>query len=198
MKYWNRNFDRAINVAIVLAALLLCAILIQRYYLTESGASAGEQQAAQLAQAGNNMATNAPPSAPESQAKEIRNVGNEPSKSTWSTTAPKNFIGEDARRVSEEEFKRATASGQKLIVIDVRERPEFARGHLDGAINIPADELEVRAINELSPTDFFLIYCGCFEDSLSQVARNILNEQGFRRLAILWDSKSTKPCPNCQ
>jgi rhodanese-related sulfurtransferase len=38
--------------------------------------------------------------------------------------------------------------GAKLVLVDVRSAEEFNAGHLDGAINIPADELAAR-IGEL-------------------------------------------------
>jgi hypothetical protein len=45
-------------------------------------------------------------------------------------------------------------------IIDLRPRPDFQKGHIDGAINIPLDELEVRALHEVPSTSDVLLYCG--------------------------------------
>lgn len=62
-----------------------------------------------------------------------------------------------------------TASGQELrdllanpgtIVVDVRERKPFQEGHIDGAVNIPMDEILSRAPHELPKDQEILVYCG--------------------------------------
>ncbi|MFY9511023.1 MAG: rhodanese-like domain-containing protein [Rubrivivax sp.] len=36
-------------------------------------------------------------------------------------------------------------SGRPVSIVDVRSAEEFAAGHVDGAVNIPADQLQARA-----------------------------------------------------
>jgi rhodanese-related sulfurtransferase len=200
MKYLLGKLDVILNIAIVIAALTLCVFLVQRYFRAESSdAAALNPQAEQLANADNNVKSAAAPApAPGKDSEETKTDKNAALKSAGETKDQPNFIDDKAKRVSEDEYRRAVAGGQKLVVIDVRDRPDFARGHFDGAINIPIDEVEVRAINELSTSDLILAYCGCTDDSASLAAQKVMNKQGFQRVLVLWDSKSSEPCPTCQ
>ena len=42
-------------------------------------------------------------------------------------------------------LKKELAANPNILLVDVRDRTEFAMGHLAGAENIPADEMEIRA-----------------------------------------------------
>jgi rhodanese-related sulfurtransferase len=53
--------------------------------------------------------------------------------------------------VSAEELKQRQDAGESILVVDVRERHEFEKGHLPGAVNIPRGWLEIRAAAD-SPT----------------------------------------------
>ena len=50
--------------------------------------------------------------------------------------------------VSVEELKQRQEAGEAILVVDVRERHEFEKGHVPGAINIPRGWLEVRAAGD--------------------------------------------------
>lgn len=64
---------------------------------------------------------------------------------------------DDATPVSFEELDRLRRAGEAVIV-DVRPSPEFAAGHVEGAINIPLAELDAR-MAEL-PVDLDVVaYC---------------------------------------
>jgi len=65
------------------------------------------------------------------------------------------------------------------IIIDVREPEEFARGHVDGAINIPPSEI-MAGSDKLSdvPKDSELILY-CVSGSRSNVSKHLLETQGF-------------------
>lgn len=54
------------------------------------------------------------------------------------------------------EALQAIESGRP--VVDIRDRTEFARGHIRGAINIPHDEVLVRAFNELRKSEKLIVY----------------------------------------
>jgi hypothetical protein len=60
--------------------------------------------------------------------------------------------------IGDVEFARLQATA-KPVVLDIRERDEFARGHRDGAINIPRDELPIRAYIELDRDRTVVIDC---------------------------------------
>jgi len=71
--------------------------------------------------------------------------------------------------------------GQKsdLVILDVRTVGEFDEGHIEGAINIPVDELDSR-LDELSKDDELLVYCRTGNRSGSAVT--ILSDAGYTKL----------------
>lgn len=70
----------------------------------------------------------------------------------------------------------------KYVIIDVREPYEFNLGHVDGAINVPPSKL-MSADNGLSniPKDSNIIVY-CVTGSRSNMAKNILEQQGFNNI----------------
>lgn len=68
---------------------------------------------------------------------------------------------------------------QNRIIIDVREPDEYARGHVDGALNIPPNELLTGAgkLADVPKETELVLYC--VSGSRSNVARNILQSYGF-------------------
>lgn len=57
--------------------------------------------------------------------------------------------------IERRELQERLNRGEELVIIDVRSTEEFAAGHIDGAINIPANELAAR-IGEL-PCDVAIV-----------------------------------------
>ena len=82
-------------------------------------------------------------------------------------------------------LKQALDQHQGLIVLDVRPRAEYAAGHIPVAKNIPYDELEVRAPNELQQDVRIVTYCRCQDDTRSDMARQLLNSLGFKGAVFL-------------
>jgi rhodanese-related sulfurtransferase len=80
-------------------------------------------------------------------------------------------------------LKRAVEGKEPVTILDVGEREEYAWAHLPNAQNIPADEIEARALDELPAGNVIVIYCS--NDALSERAAEILSEQGFRRISVL-------------
>ncbi|MEE8354269.1 MAG: rhodanese-like domain-containing protein, partial [Candidatus Bathyarchaeia archaeon] len=66
-----------------------------------------------------------------------------------------------------------------LVILDVRTVSEYDGGHLDGAINIPVDDLSGR-LSELNPDDELLVYCRTGNRSTTSVG--ILRENGYDRI----------------
>ena len=65
------------------------------------------------------------------------------------------------------------------VIIDVRTPQEFASGHIDGAVNIPYDQIgksidSLKGVKKDSP---ILLYCR--SGRRSAIARSVLDGQGF-------------------
>jgi hypothetical protein len=67
----------------------------------------------------------------------------------------------DARDVTPEALHQLIQGTSAVVVVDVRPRSEFAWGHINNAINIPADELSARVPVELPPPadSSVVVYC---------------------------------------
>lgn len=77
-------------------------------------------------------------------------------------------------KVAPAQAKALVQEGAKLI--DVRSRAEFAGGHIEGAINVPVQDLE-RRVNELGPKDaVYVVYCA--SGMRSARAKGILRASG--------------------
>ena len=75
----------------------------------------------------------------------------------WGLAAGLLLGGCSAHRVTPEQAKKMVEGGARLL--DVRSVEEFDSGHLDGALNIPVDELEKR-LSELEPKgQGVVVYC---------------------------------------
>lgn len=70
----------------------------------------------------------------------------------------------------------------KLLIIDVREPSEYNLGHVEGALNIPPSELlgQANLLKEIPKDTAIVLYC--VSGSRSNVAINILQNQGFTNL----------------
>jgi rhodanese-related sulfurtransferase len=86
--------------------------------------------------------------------------------------------------IDEDAAKRLT-SKKSATVIDLRGRDNYNREHFADAINIPVDELPVRAINELSNADTIIVYGDYDGDEIADSAESILASQGFEKVLIL-------------
>lgn len=62
--------------------------------------------------------------------------------------------------ISQEKAKEMMESSKDYIILDVRTEEEFALGHIEGAINIPNEEIghnEIKALPDKNQT--LLVYC---------------------------------------
>ncbi|WP_107772859.1 ArsR/SmtB family transcription factor [Nocardioides sediminis] len=88
------------------------------------------------------------------------------------------YLGpEDTRAVDTDELMRRLADGD-AVVLDVRPEPEYAAGHLPGAIHIPLEELAAR-IGELPRNHEIVAYCRGHYCVLAHDAVRLLNAEGL-------------------
>ena len=101
------------------------------------------------------------------------------------TTSTSHVLKEaDTTSITVDELKALTGANRPTI-IDVGNRAAFKRGHLDGAINIPHDELEVRGRIELRERGRIVIDCTQEEAFNCLFADHVLKTDGFKDVAIL-------------
>lgn len=74
-------------------------------------------------------------------------------------------------------------SGEKLVIVDVRAPEEFAAGHVEGAINIPSDQLAAKA-SEFTADASIVTVCN-FGGSRSCSAAQQLHQMGYDKAAAL-------------
>jgi rhodanese-related sulfurtransferase len=81
--------------------------------------------------------------------------------------------------VSVSEAKDLIQEKPDLVILDVRTVTEYEEGHIEGAINIPVQELEDR-LDEISKKDELLVYCRT--GNRSSQAVSILESSGYTKI----------------
>lgn len=89
----------------------------------------------------------------------------------------------DEWSINEAQLKHKVANKELLVLLDIRDRADYAVKHKEGARNIPLDELPVRAPNEL-PLDHTIVIYGN-DPSETDLAYSIVDSQGFANVLIL-------------
>jgi rhodanese-related sulfurtransferase len=89
----------------------------------------------------------------------------------------------DDRYISETTVTNLLNQTEKVTIIDLQERDNFALRHFLSARNIPLDELYIRAPNELAVNDIYVVYGNTEEDGYK--AQEFLGKEGFSNVFIL-------------
>ena len=80
--------------------------------------------------------------------------------------------------------KDVSFNGKRMdaTIIDVRAAEEFSGGHIEGAINIPHDQIEtgILSVKGLTKETPILVYCR--SGRRSAIAHEVLNRMGFLRV----------------
>jgi rhodanese-related sulfurtransferase len=102
---------------------------------------------------------------------------------------PKSFqqiVVEALRSVPEvgpAELQSRVSGGEQIVVIDVREPDEFARGKIPGAYTIPRGVLEMQLDGRLPHDTTVVLYCG--GGARSALACKSLAEMGYGKVENL-------------
>ena len=91
---------------------------------------------------------------------------------------------EPVKEITLAELQRLSGADRPTI-LDIGDRAAFKRGHRDGAVNIPVDELPVRARIEMRGSKFVVVDCTQEEQWRCKVAAHLLKEAGVSRFALL-------------
>jgi adenylyltransferase/sulfurtransferase len=92
--------------------------------------------------------------------------------------------GPGLRETSVADLKAALASGEDLLLLDVREPPEHARARIEGARLLPLGQLEAR-LGELDAWRARRVVVHCHHGGRSAAACAFLREHGFQRVENL-------------
>ncbi|MEZ5317500.1 MAG: rhodanese-like domain-containing protein [Vicinamibacterales bacterium] len=89
-------------------------------------------------------------------------------------------------RVSQIEFAALRASG-RLVVVDVRQRATWRKGHIPGALSVPLQsvEAEADALIAAAAGRRIVTYCSCSAEQTSARAVTILARHGAATAAAL-------------
>ncbi len=79
---------------------------------------------------------------------------------------------------------KLSSLGKNEIILDVRGRDEFAEGHVEGAINIPHDEVGSH-VAELAK--YSCVYMHCRSGKRAQVALATLEQKGLKNIVCISD-----------
>jgi phage shock protein E len=86
--------------------------------------------------------------------------------------------------ISAVELADRIQAGSPPLVLDVRNREEYARGHIPGAINIPHDELPTRLAElPIAKSEEVVVYC--YGGLRSQQAEETLRGSGYSNVRLL-------------
>src|SRR5580700_3623073 len=87
-------------------------------------------------------------------------------------------IRKRTKQVSLEELKRRIEAGEKMTLVDVREKDEWRAGYIPGAVSIPRGFLEIQAEQKL-PDKNARIVAYCAGGTRSALAAATLQELGY-------------------
>ncbi len=95
------------------------------------------------------------------------------------------LVDTDYPHILASELRDALADRKPFTIVDVDSREEFEGEHIPGAINIPSDELEMRAEDELRSAAHIVLYCRCPSDAVAIGALDQLNNSDFKNVSVL-------------
>jgi len=93
------------------------------------------------------------------------------------------------------EFKQRHDNGPEFVLLDVRAKPEFDEGHLEGAIHIYVGELPER-LDELDRNKEIVTFCGSGQRAL--IAASLLKRAGFEKVTVSWGSMGACQALGCR
>ena len=82
---------------------------------------------------------------------------------------------------------RQHVNNQSAIIVDAREPKHFSRGHVRGAINIPAgdeDAYMAKFRKDVAPDQLVIVYCGGPDCPAGDNVANYLSSQGYSNLRV--------------
>ncbi|WKY48257.1 rhodanese-like domain-containing protein [Eubacteriaceae bacterium ES3] len=89
-----------------------------------------------------------------------------------------NFFSKDSvKRIGQDEAKKRLDSGEKIVLVDVREENEYVQGHIPGSINIPLSRIE--QAEKVLKDKAAKIFVYCLSGGRSSRAGEYLSKVGY-------------------
>lgn len=99
--------------------------------------------------------------------------------------------------VDGQEFKQRHESGPDFLLLDVRAKPEFDQGHLEGATHVYLGELPERLHEfEAQKHQEIVTFCGSGQRAL--IAASVLKWAGFEKITVNWGSMGAWQALGCK
>lgn len=86
------------------------------------------------------------------------------------------------REVTPQQARELLASG--AVVLDVRDKEEFAAGHIEGATHLSRGTLEMR-IHEVAPDKDVAVVCYCMGGNRGALAADTLQRLGYTNVSSI-------------
>ncbi|MCG6201951.1 rhodanese-like domain-containing protein [Psychromonas antarctica] len=87
-------------------------------------------------------------------------------------------------QITPQELYNKIESGQPIVILDVRTAQEFSQGHIQGAVNIPYDQLHSHK-KKLNAYKANAIVVYCRSGRRAEIAQQTLHDLGFTQLIDL-------------
>ena len=94
----------------------------------------------------------------------------------------KRFLRDVGNDISYNEMKRMIKENPRVVVIDVRTKDEFLYKHLDGAVNIPLQDISPDKVNRYVNAKSTVIIVYCEYGGRSRKAANKLKKIGYENV----------------
>lgn len=96
----------------------------------------------------------------------------------------KNVLFRNDEAISYEEAIELYDKSQ-AVIIDVRTQEEYEQSHIQGAVNIPVNEISEKIKNvESNKSTIIIVYCKT--GKRSRIAKRLLEEEGYTNIYILY------------
>jgi rhodanese-related sulfurtransferase len=86
------------------------------------------------------------------------------------------------RLITREALKGMIDRKEDFILVNTLSPESYEIQHIPGSINIPVEDIEMKAENLLDKEKDIIIYCGSFECTTSTHAAKILDKLGYKNV----------------
>lgn len=84
------------------------------------------------------------------------------------------------KRISPDEAKKRLDANEPIVLLDVREKAEYANQHIPNSINLPLSN--ILAVGEILPDKYATIFVYCLSGGRSQSAASQMVKMGYQNI----------------